>query len=55
MDDKLYVKFWGTRGSCPAPYRDRMKYGGNTSCMSAAWEGGLAVFDGGTGIAGLGQ
>lgn len=55
MGETLYVKFWGTRGSCAAPSRNRIEYGGNTSCISAAWKGGLAVFDGGTGIVALGR
>ncbi len=51
----MKVELWGTRGSCPAPFPNRMGYGGNTSCISASWEEGLAVFDGGTGILALGQ
>lgn len=52
---RMEVEFWGTRGSCPAPFSNRMGYGGNTSCISVSWEEGLAVFDGGTGILALGQ
>ncbi len=51
----MEVRFWGTRGSCAAPFPDRMEFGGNTSCVSVRWPGGLAVFDGGTGIAALGE
>lgn len=54
MKEGLEVRFWGTRGSCAAPFSDRMEFGGNTSCVSVRWEGGLAVLDGGTGIAALG-
>lgn len=50
----MNITFWGTRGSMPAPYPNRMLYGGNTSCVCAAWKGGLAVFDAGTGIRELG-
>jgi len=55
MEDSMKVTFWGTRGSCPAPFPDRMEYGGNTSCVSVQFEGGLAVFDCGTGIVPLGK
>lgn len=55
MGDNLQVKFWGTRGSCAAPFPDRMKYGGNTSCVSVQWKEGIAVFDGGTGIVAFGK
>lgn len=54
MGEELEVRFWGTRGSCAAPFSDRMEFGGNTSCVSVRWADGLAVFDGGTGIAALG-
>ena len=53
--DGLQVRFWGTRGSGPAPFGNRMEYGGNTSCVSVRYDGGLAVFDAGTGIAALGR
>ena len=55
MADNLRVKFWGTRGSCAAPFWDRMVYGGNTSCVSVQWEDEIAVFDGGTGIGAFGR
>lgn len=51
----IQVTLWGTRGSCPAPFRDQMAYGGNTSCVSVGWKEGCAVFDGGTGIAAFGK
>lgn len=55
LREGLWVKIWGSRGSCPSPFADRMAYGGNTSCVSVQWENGLAVFDGGTGLLALGQ
>ncbi len=55
MEQGFEVKIWGTRGSLAAPFMDRMKYGGNTSCISVAWEEGMAVFDCGTGIRALGE
>lgn len=54
-DSSLYVRFWGTRGSCAAPFSDRMVYGGNTSCVSVHWKEGTAIFDAGTGILALGE
>ncbi len=53
MGGSLQIRFWGTRGSCAAPFSNRMEYGGNTSCVSVQWDRGLAVFDGGTGMAAL--
>ena len=55
MEEGLCVRFWGTRGPMAAPYRDRMEFGGNTSCVSVDWPEGIAVFDGGTGIMELGN
>lgn len=51
----MRVKIWGTRGSLAAPYPDRMKYGGNTSCVSVQCNDQLVVFDAGTGIRELGK
>lgn len=53
--EMLKVKIWGTRGSMPAPYPDRMIYGGNTSCISLEWNGEMVVFDCGSGIKALGM
>ena len=55
MKEGLRVRFWGTRGSMAAPYKDRMEFGGNTSCVSVDWPEGIAIFDGGTGIMELGN
>lgn len=49
------VRVWGVRGSAPAPFSDRLEYGGNTSCISLEKEDHLLVLDAGTGLAGLGQ
>lgn len=48
------VTVWGVRGSFPAPSADCMEYGGNTSCFSVDCGDTLAVFDAGSGLAGLG-
>ncbi len=55
MESALRVRFWGTRGSGPAPFPDRMRYGGNTSCVTVRFTGGLVVFEAGTGILALGR
>lgn len=51
----LTVKFWGVRGSVPAPGPDTVYYGGNTSCVEVRADGELIILDAGTGIRGLGQ
>jgi len=30
---RIYIKFWGTRGSIPTPGDRDRKYGGNTACI----------------------
>lgn len=51
----IQVTCWGSRGSCPAPYGDRLRFGGNTSCYSVEAGAALLILDGGTGLAGLGE
>lgn len=52
----MRVRFYGVRGSCPAPGPDTAEHGGNTSCVSARLDDGtLLVFDAGTGIRTLGH
>ena len=48
------VKFWGVRGSIPAPGPDTVYYGGNTSCVEVRADGELIILDAGTGIRPLG-
>ena len=53
----MKVRFWGTRGSIPTPDRDRMKYGGNTSCVQVTVDNNdtdAIILDAGTGIRQLG-
>ncbi|MBN1349429.1 MBL fold metallo-hydrolase [candidate division KSB1 bacterium] len=51
----MKIRFWGTRGSIPAPGPDTAKYGGNTTCVEVRLEDGtLIIFDAGTGIRKLG-
>jgi phosphoribosyl 1,2-cyclic phosphodiesterase len=50
------IKFWGVRGSIPAPGPDTIRYGGNTACVSVhARSGGLLIVDMGTGLMHLGN
>jgi len=51
----MRIKFWGVRGSTPAPQPENMRYGGNTSCVEVRLGGELYVFDCGTGFRVLGQ
>ena len=53
--DVARVRFWGVRGSVPAPGPATVRYGGNTSCVSIEAPGcDLIVLDAGTGIRQLG-
>jgi phosphoribosyl 1,2-cyclic phosphodiesterase len=48
------LKFWGVRGSIPAPGTDTVHYGGNTSCVEIRVNDVLIVLDAGTGLRKLG-
>jgi phosphoribosyl 1,2-cyclic phosphodiesterase len=49
------VTLWGTRGSLPSPGPDRLRYGGNTSCVEVRTAPDtVTVLDAGTGIVRLG-
>ena len=47
---KNYLRFWGVRGSYPAPFASHMKIGGNTPCVELRLGDHILVFDAGTGI-----
>ena len=49
------LKFWGVRGSVPAPGPETVFYGGNTSCVEVRADGELIILDAGTGIRQLGR
>jgi phosphoribosyl 1,2-cyclic phosphodiesterase len=49
------IQFWGVRGSIPAPGRETVRYGGNTSCVEMRIGGKRLIFDGGTGLRVLGK
>jgi phosphoribosyl 1,2-cyclic phosphodiesterase len=53
-NDKMFVTFWGTRGSISTPGRITEKYGGNTPCVSIRYNDTQVIFDAGTGIRNLG-
>jgi phosphoribosyl 1,2-cyclic phosphodiesterase len=48
------VKFWGVRGSIPAPGPDTAGYGGNTSCVEVRADGETIILDAGSGLRALG-
>ena len=52
---EMIVKFWGVRGSIPAPGPQIVKYGGNTSCVSVEDGKDMIILDGGSGIRPLGN
>ena len=48
------LTFWGVRGTRPVSGADRVRYGGDTACVSLDLPGGdLLVLDAGTGLTGL--
>jgi len=49
------VKFRGTRGSHPVSADNKLKYGGNTSCVEVRANGHTIILDAGTGIIELGN
>jgi phosphoribosyl 1,2-cyclic phosphodiesterase len=52
----MKLRFWGVRGSIPAPGPDTNRYGGNTSCVSLCTRAGeLLILDMGTGVMHLGM
>ncbi len=50
----MKIRFWGVRGSIPAPGPETNRYGGNTSCVEVRVGDALLVFDAGTGLRELG-
>ena len=55
MSDELRVKFWGVRGSYPAPGMGTVKYGGNTASVEVRAGKRMILLDAGTGIIPLGR
>lgn len=52
---KKFLKFWGTRGSCPVSGPQYSRYGGNTCCLEICYEETHLIIDAGTGIRPLGE
>ena len=53
---KTKIKFWGVRGSFPAPREDTVIYGGHTSCVEIrSAENDLVILDMGTAMIDLGR
>lgn len=50
----FHVRFWGVRGSIPAPGPKTQRYGGNTPCVEMRCGDELLIFDLGTGVRELG-
>jgi phosphoribosyl 1,2-cyclic phosphodiesterase len=55
MSEELRIKFWGVRGSYPAPRAGTVKYGGNTACVEIRAGDRTIILDAGTGIIPLGH
>jgi phosphoribosyl 1,2-cyclic phosphodiesterase len=55
MQNSFSVKFWGVRGSHPAPGAGTVHFGGNTACVEIQAAGKTIVIDAGTGIIPLGR
>lgn len=52
----MIVKFWGVRGSIPAPGMSTVRYGGNTACIELRFPelDRFIIIDAGSGLRGLG-
>jgi len=55
MSNEMKIKFWGVRGSYPAPGLGTVKYGGNTPSIEVQVGNRTIVLDAGTGIIPLGR
>jgi len=51
----VYVRFWGTRGSCPTGGLKTSRYGGNTACTEVRIGNVPLIIDCGTGLRELGS
>src|SRR5437870_3408093 len=52
----MRVRFYGVRGSTPAPGPQTVRYGGNTACVEVRLtDGTVVILDAGTGLRQLGQ
>ena len=54
--NKTKIRFWGCRGSFPTPDKDKMIYGGDTSCVEIrTLDNQVIILDMGTGLKRLGD
>lgn len=52
----MELEFWGVRGVVPVSAREKLKYGGQTTCSSLVCSSGeILIIDAGSGIKGLGE
>jgi phosphoribosyl 1,2-cyclic phosphodiesterase len=54
IENALFLRFWGVRGSIPAPGPETAHYGGNTSCIELRLGNEVLILDAGSGIRRLG-
>jgi phosphoribosyl 1,2-cyclic phosphodiesterase len=56
QDSKLFLRFWGVRGSIPATGPAFVEFGGDTACLEVRGPSGeILIFDGGSGLRKLGN
>jgi ribonuclease BN (tRNA processing enzyme) len=55
IQEEFKVTFWGVRGSYPAPGKDTLLFGGNTTCLEVGIGSTTIIIDAGTGIIKLGH
>jgi len=55
MSEDFKVTFWGVRGSYPVPEKDKLFFGGNTTCLEVSMGKTTVIVDAGTGIINLGK
>ena len=53
--NKMYIRFWGARGSISTLGKETIKYGGNTSCIEIRCDKEIFILDVGSGISELGN
>ncbi|MGL4560944.1 MAG: MBL fold metallo-hydrolase [Brevinema sp.] len=52
----MEITLWGVRGSIPTPENDKIKVGGNTTCVEVRLDdGAIIIIDAGTGLIALGK
>jgi phosphoribosyl 1,2-cyclic phosphodiesterase len=51
----MLIRYWGVRGSIPAPGAHTLRHGGNTACVSVETSDAVVVLDAGSGIRRLGD